>query len=234
MARVGLPLGAAEARPEVTVAEALARLQSWHAAVSKAGAGILNAYRAKGQSVPCDVRGRHNAAVSAYLRAARDVFGQLAKRGIQATQTVVDAAGKERTLGPTKENPFPAPVAPLTFVVSDCQGADRGLGAGPVALIFFGAIVTTILVVGHAAALRILWPGGPPPPLSEVADAYTKCMRETKDARGCSGLLPSKRVDWATIGIVTVLVIATAVGGILLWRKLSLVPAREYLKEQAA
>ena len=131
---------------DVTVAVALLRLQAWNVAIAKAGREII----AQGSSIPCDVRSRHNRAASEYLRAARAVFTQLAARNIPVTQKVVDFTGKERTLAPAKENPFPAPVAPLTFVVSDCKGADQGLGV-PLPLVMIGAVV--VLMLARAGGL---------------------------------------------------------------------------------
>jgi len=204
---------------EITTGDALVRLQSWHVAVAKAGAAILAQY--KGQLIPCEVRSRHNAAVSEYLRAARSVFSQLQKQGVPTTQKIVDVTGKERIIRPSAANPFPTPVPPLTFVVGDCKGVDQGMG-NPIALVLLAsAIVTVILVAGHAVAIRIAWPGGPPAPYAEVADNYMKCIQANKDPRLCAGLEPKQNIDWLSWGLVGSMLIATVAGGVFLWKKFS-------------
>jgi hypothetical protein len=212
---------------EVPVAEALVRLQAWHSAVAKAGADILTAYRAKGQPIPCEVRARHNAGVSGYLRAARSVFEQLRGKNIPVTQKVIAADGAERTAAPTAENPFPSPVAPLAFVVSDCKGADTGLGI-PLPVIMAGVFVgaVAVLMLTRAVSDRITWPGGPPPPYDQVSDAYLRCIKETGDPTKCSPLIPA-RSDWFTIALVGGLLIAVGVGGILVYRHFSREPEEE-------
>lgn len=215
---------------DVTVAEALARLQAWHASVAKSGIVILETYKAQGMSVPCEVRSKHNKAVSEYLRAARSVFEQLRARGVGVTQKIVGANGSERMLPPSTENPFPSPVAPISFIVADCRSADQGLGVGPVGLVIAGAVVTILLVLGKQLAERITWPGGPPPPYDQVADAYMKCIEKLGPERAaaeCAPLRPTKHVDFVSLAIAGALVIGVGLGGILLWRALSSSGAQE-------
>jgi len=216
----------APATGDVTAAEALSRLEAWHASVATMGRAILAKYRAAGTAVPCNVRSQQNALVSGYLRAARAVYDQLAAKGVPVTQHLIDAAGVKRVLMPSSTNPFPRPVAPLAFTVSDCAGADQGLGFGVVPFVavavLAGAAVVSMIIGASALAERIRWPGNPPEVIAAYADQYRKCLAETKNAAGCAGLLPPpSTTSWWTIGITTVIVAGVVIGGIYLWKTYS-------------
>lgn len=219
---------------EVTVADALARLQAWHYALSRSGYRIADTYRQQRLSIPCAVRDRHNRDVSAYLRVAREVFAQLNGKGIATTQKLYDAAGKvTKELTPTATNPYPAPVAPLSFTIGDCPGGtSAGLGAlpaaaaaaaalvTPAAVVLVGIVAVGIYVVAKALADRIRWPGGPPPAYTDVADKYLVCLKQNPGRTDlCLPLVPKAPVDTVSYILAGALLITAAVGGVMVYRR---------------
>jgi len=208
---------------EITVADALARLQAWHFALSQAGFRLADTYRKARLTIPCEVRDLHNIQVSEYLRAARAIFEQLQAKGVPTTQFVYDSSGKvTKELRPTTDNPYPMPVAPLSFVVSDCPRANKGLGVVPfvVMAVLSGALAVSILVVGQALGQRIMWPGGPPPKYTDVADKYTDCLQKNPARTDlCLPLVPPRAADWPAYMLTAALLIGTVVGGVMVYRK---------------
>lgn len=179
------PADALGAPPEqIAAGDAVARLQNWYGILTRAGGMILNSYKALGRSIPCEVRARHNAAVAEYLRTAQSVFAQLAKQGIVPVQKLLDVNG-----APLKELQISTPVAPLTFITTDCkiagvtplEPAASALGVGFVAVVIAGAVAIAIVLIGNAAAKRISWIGTDPGQVQAYqasVDAHAKCVRD--------------------------------------------------------
>lgn len=145
--------------PGIPATDALKRISDLYQSLQRQAGRIHDIYGAK---IPCSVQARHNAAVTAYVRAARDVFDQVlqADPRAQILQQLIDDKGT--VIG---EKVGGRPVMPLTLSSASCPDtamALTGLGAGPLLPLVARVVLWLIVggtVVATASTVISRWPG---------------------------------------------------------------------------